>query len=87
MAKREADSFDCMWALAGVFPKRYKKRRKPQCSSPPFPLLPPPQITVKRPMLAKTPFPGGFFLQIIPFLNSDKTDCNSSYVCIGYIRI
>lgn len=53
MAKKEADSFDCMWALAGVFPKRYKKRRKPQWTSPSFPPLPPPQITAKRPVLAK----------------------------------
>lgn len=84
--KREADSSDCMWALAGVFPKRNKKRRKPQWTSPSFPLLPPPQITVKRPVLAKAALPGGFFLQITPFLNSDKTH-NSKSICIWYIRI
>lgn len=75
-----------MWALTGVFPKRNEKRRKPQWTSPSFPLLPPPQITVKRPVLAKAAFPGGFFLPITPFLNSDKTH-NSKSICIWYIRI
>lgn len=86
MAKREADSFDCMWALAGVFPKRYK-RRKPQWTSPSFPLLSPPQITAQGPVLAKPTFPGGFFVQITPLLNSDKTHSNSQSICMWCICI